>query len=196
VGTTGAALTAGEELRPTGSDRALLTRIATMTGGKMRDTLAGVYDDRGARRFAYKQLSAPLLLLGAIALVTGVGARRLGVPDWLIALWARARARRQAPGGGEESRERAREEVKRGRLAALLSTKERSGGRVNRPGVSVVSPERGGMLAQHSPAPTTKPTATTAPVAIPTTPTTPNAGPAERPLTAAERLVQKRRERR
>ena len=51
VGTTGAVLTAGEELRPTGSDRALLGRITTMTGGKMRDTLAGVYDDRAARRF-------------------------------------------------------------------------------------------------------------------------------------------------
>ncbi len=48
VGTTGAVLSAGEELRPTGSDRLLLARISTMTGGKVRDTLAGLYDDRAA----------------------------------------------------------------------------------------------------------------------------------------------------
>ena len=42
VGTTGAVLTAGEELRPTRIRfRALLARIAELTGGKVRDTLAG-----------------------------------------------------------------------------------------------------------------------------------------------------------
>jgi hypothetical protein len=92
VGTTGAVLTAGEELRPTGSDRALLTRIAQMTGGTMRDTLAGIYDDRAARRFAYSPLAGLLVLLSAIAMLLGVAARRLGVPTFVSAGVARASA--------------------------------------------------------------------------------------------------------
>src|SRR5262249_4414341 len=43
VGTTGTVLSAGEELRPTGTDLALLARIAEFTVGRRRDTLAGIF---------------------------------------------------------------------------------------------------------------------------------------------------------
>lgn len=93
VGTTGAVLSAGEELRPTGSDRLLLSRIAEMTGGKQRDTLAGLFDDRAARRFAYTPITAPLALAAAIAMLLGVGSRRLGMPEWLTRMFGKARER-------------------------------------------------------------------------------------------------------
>jgi hypothetical protein len=87
VGTTTAVLDRGEELRPTGSDRALLERIASMTGGKMRDTLAGAFDDRTARRFSYAPLAPWLSLLAGIALVLAVTARKAALPDRLAALF-------------------------------------------------------------------------------------------------------------
>jgi Ca-activated chloride channel homolog len=99
VGTTGAVLTAGEELRPTGSDLALLTRIAEFSGGKKRDTLAGIFADRAATRFSYKDATQPLLFLAAFGLLLAVAARRLAVPDGVIAFQQRmlARFRRTAP---------------------------------------------------------------------------------------------------
>jgi hypothetical protein len=81
VGTTAAVLDRGEELRPTGSDRALLVRIASMTGGKMRDTLAGAFDDRTAQRFSYAPLAQWLSLLAGIALVLAVAARKMALPE-------------------------------------------------------------------------------------------------------------------
>ncbi len=93
LATTGAVLTAGEELRPTGSDRALLTRIAEVTGGKTRDTLAGIFDDRDAKRFSYFSLTFPLLLAAALSLLFGVAARRLALPDAFSRATARVRAR-------------------------------------------------------------------------------------------------------
>jgi uncharacterized membrane protein len=93
VGTTGAVLSAGEELRPTGSDRALLKRIATLTGGKVRDTLAGIFKDREKRRFAYQDLSSLLVVLAALALLFSVAARRLQFPEAIAGWPARARAR-------------------------------------------------------------------------------------------------------
>ncbi len=89
VGTTGAVLTAGEELRPTGSDLALLGRIADFTGGKRRDTLAGVFADRAARRFSYEDITALLVLLAAAGLFTMVAARRFSFPERVVA-WARS----------------------------------------------------------------------------------------------------------
>ncbi|MCL2823997.1 MAG: VWA domain-containing protein [Polyangiaceae bacterium] len=83
VGTTGAVLTAGEELRPTGSDRAMLARISSMTGGKSRDTLAGVFADRSSVRFAYFSLTPWLTALGVSFLLFSVAARRLSVPTWI-----------------------------------------------------------------------------------------------------------------
>jgi uncharacterized membrane protein len=101
VGTTGAVLTAGEELRPTGSDLALLARIAEFTGGKRRDTLAGIFGDRASRRFSYKDATPQLVFLAAFGLLLAVAARRLAVPE-AIAAWpdralAALRARREAP---------------------------------------------------------------------------------------------------
>lgn len=96
VGTTGAVLTHGEELRPTGTDRALLSRIAALTGGKTRDTLAGIFNDRVSRRFAYRSIDDVLLWIAALSLLCGVGARRIALPEWLSGLPARWQQRRQA----------------------------------------------------------------------------------------------------
>lgn len=93
VGTTGAALTAGEELRPTGSDLALLGRIADLTGGKKRGTLAGIFDDRAAKRFSYKDATPPLLMLAAFGLLFAVAARRFALPEPVVAWGARLRTR-------------------------------------------------------------------------------------------------------
>jgi hypothetical protein len=101
VGTTGAVLGAGEELRPTGSDLALLSRIAELTGGKKRDTLAGIFGDRAARRFAYEDLGRTMVVLAALGLLLAVAARRLALPEALMALpgrvMAELRGRRAAP---------------------------------------------------------------------------------------------------
>jgi uncharacterized membrane protein len=105
LGIAGAALNAGEELRPTGTDRALLARIAELSGGKLRDTLAGVFNDRPPRRFAYSSESALLALLSAFGLLAMVTARRLSLPESVSALPARVAARRTAR--REERRERA-----------------------------------------------------------------------------------------
>lgn len=79
--TTAAVLTAGEEMRPTGSDRALLNRISAMTDGKTRDTLAGVFADRASLRFAYDSLTPWLSALAAAFLLASVAARRLSLPS-------------------------------------------------------------------------------------------------------------------
>jgi uncharacterized membrane protein len=84
LGTTAAALSAGEELRPTGTDRGLLRRITQVTGGKMRDTLAGIFADRDALRFAYQNLNQLLVLLAAAFLLLAVAARRLAMPDFVV----------------------------------------------------------------------------------------------------------------
>src|SRR5262249_7667592 len=83
LGTTAAALSAGEELRPSGTDRGLLRQITRVTGGKMRDPLAGIFADRDALRFAYQNLRQWLVLLTACFLLLGVASRRLAVPDFV-----------------------------------------------------------------------------------------------------------------
>jgi hypothetical protein len=103
VGTTAAVLDRGEELRPTGSDRALLVRITSMTGGKMRDTLAGVFDDRSARRFSYAPLARWLTLLAGVALVLAVAARKAGVPDAVARRVARSPAHVTQPPSRQRS---------------------------------------------------------------------------------------------
>ena len=203
VGTTGAALHAGEELRPTGSDRALLARIATMTGGRFRDTLAGAFDDRAARRFAYTPLTSPLLVLAAAALLFGVAARRLGVPAFVqTAVQRMSEARRQAH---DQRAARVRAEaiaLERARELDRLRANVIAARRAATPGDANA---RGGSILDRAP-----PAAPGAPAHdrpwVPPGPLqgqAPGAGapggaapPAERPLTAAERLAQKRRERR
>jgi len=94
--TTGAVLTLGDELRPTGTDRGLLRRIAEQSGGKMRDTLAGVFLDRDAERFAYTPLTSWLVCVAAFGLLLAVSVRRLSVPPALEQAVARWRAPRPA----------------------------------------------------------------------------------------------------
>jgi Ca-activated chloride channel family protein len=96
LGIAGAALNAGEELRPTGTDRALLARIAELSGGKVRDTLAGIFNDRPPRRFAYSSESRLLALAAALALLGMVTARRLSLPERVSKLPARVAERRSA----------------------------------------------------------------------------------------------------
>jgi hypothetical protein len=196
VGTTGAVLTAGEELRPTGSDRVLLSRIAQMTGGKVRDTLAGIYDDRASRRFAYTPLGSPLVLIAAIAMLMGVAARRLGTPAFFTAAAARASAlarasrpeARRAAHDAEVARARARAD-EQARTNALLLDRKRT--------AAANAPPRGpGILGNIPKADVPPPIVQTA-----LTPPPPQASPGpgatspERQLTAAERLAQRRRER-
>ena len=92
VSTTGAVLTAGEELRPTGSDRALLSRISSITDGKPRDTLAGIFQDRSALRFAYWSLTPWLVAFASLFLLLSVAARRLSMPAFVAELPRKVRA--------------------------------------------------------------------------------------------------------
>jgi Ca-activated chloride channel family protein len=86
---TAAALSAGEELRPTGTDRGLLRQVTQVTGGKVRDTLAGIFSDREAVRFAYENLNQFLAIVAASFLLLGVASRRLAIPDFALQAPAR-----------------------------------------------------------------------------------------------------------
>ncbi|HEY8087328.1 MAG TPA: VWA domain-containing protein [Polyangiaceae bacterium] len=192
VGTTGAVLSAGEELRPTGSDRVLLARIAAMTGGKVRDTLAGLFDDRAARRFAYKSIVPWLAVVSALAMLLMVAARRAGVPDVLAGFAAKTKAYREVAAArrAERTAEAARVQAMvaedQQRLRDAIVARRRREGVVPRDLPS----------APFTPPPTAplppSPGAVSPPPAAPAAP----APPAERQLTAAERLALKRRERR
>jgi uncharacterized membrane protein len=190
AGTIGAVLTAGEELRPTGSDRVLLGRIAAMTGGKTRDTLAGLFDDRAARRFAYKALTPWLLLSSALAMLLMVAARRAGVPDVVSSLAARIRSSREASAARRREREAdaARAQV----MAAQEQLRLRDAIAARRQ--RDASPPRELPSVPFDP----RPPAAHRPPGIPQPPSVsgPSAPTPERPLTAAERLALKRRERR
>ena len=94
--TTGAVLSLGDELRPTGTDRGLLRRIAEQSGGKLRDTLAGIFHDRDAVRFAYTPLSSFLLWIAGLTLLLAVAARRLSLPEGFERAWAWATTPRPA----------------------------------------------------------------------------------------------------
>jgi Ca-activated chloride channel family protein len=190
VGTTGAVLTTGEELRPTGSDRALLERIAGLTGGRVRDTLAGLFDDRAGRRFAYRSVVPPLILVAAIAMLLAVAARRVGVPDVLsaaakrVGTWRQEGARRQAERDAQQAREQQAAIAEQQRLRDVILARRQTGAQ----GGQELRP-----MAVPAPAPVATPARPAA--AVPPTPTAPGA-PVERPLTAAEKLALKRRERR
>jgi Ca-activated chloride channel homolog len=95
--TTGAVLTIGDELRPTGTDRGLLRRITEQNGGKLRDTLAGIFLDRDAERFAYSSLGPWLIGITALGLLLAVSARRLTVPEFMERAWDDFQAPRKAP---------------------------------------------------------------------------------------------------
>ncbi len=198
VGTTGAVLTAGEELRPTGSDLALLTRIAELTGGKRRDTLAGIFADRAATRFSYKDATAPLIFLAAFGLLFAVAARRLAIPDGVVAFqqrfFARFRrtAKRPAHAGAPDATST---------MGALLDAKDR--GTLSREEPRAASPHvdirpAPGAMPPRVPAATMTglPAKRVSPGAPPTArPAQPKPGrpPETRPLTAAEILLARRR---
>jgi hypothetical protein len=187
VGTTGAVLSAGEELRPTGTDRALLTRIASMTGGKVRDSLDGVYLDRATKRFAYTPLSFPLIIFAAATLFLGVAARKLAWFDGIVAAWA-AMKRRRAGANDARSTSHVRDDRHAAETtAALLDTKARTQTK---------------MPAHHDPASALRPapmasvpspTPAAAPVVSPRKDAPPPSSRAGRKLTAAEILLEKRR---
>jgi uncharacterized membrane protein len=77
VGTAGALLSSGDELEPTGTDHALLDRIARLTGGRTRTSLDGVFADRPHSRRSFRLLSPWLAALGALAMLLSAAARRL-----------------------------------------------------------------------------------------------------------------------
>ncbi len=175
LGTTAAALSAGEELRPTGTDRGALRQITTVTSGKMRDTLAGIFSDREALRFAYQNLNQLLAVLAASFLLLGVASRRLAVPDFVsyasagVGTWlARPKKRRASRTGAPPNQSPG--------LEALRQAKARS------------EAERPAPTAERLPDPIIVPArpATTARVATPSRP------PA-RQATAAEILLARRK---
>jgi uncharacterized membrane protein len=81
VGTTGAVLSAAVELEPTGTDHALLARIARTTGGKVLGNLNGLFADRPADRRAFRTLLPWLAMSSATMLLLAVAARRLSPPE-------------------------------------------------------------------------------------------------------------------
>ncbi|MBK8253461.1 MAG: VWA domain-containing protein [Polyangiaceae bacterium] len=210
LGTTGAVLTAGEELRPTGTDNALLGRIADLTGGKKRDTLAGIFGDRATKRFSYKDATPTFILLAAIGLLLAVAARKLALPEGLLtAVLKPFKAKpREAPQTGPERNPDAM-------LGALLDAKNRGQTAPSQQGPSVhnaPSVWQGSPGAPQRPiGPYTTPQAgprQQAPWQSPQTPHLPSATsppaqsqgepPAEgpkshRPLTAAEILLARRK---
>jgi hypothetical protein len=163
-----------------------------MTGGKMRDTLAGVYDDRAARRFAYTPIGSALVLAAALAMLLGVAARRLGTPAFVtkLAAYARSAPERRAAKEAARARERMRaaEQVKT--QAALVERKRAAAANAPQPqGPGILG--NLGALPKGPPPPLTP----LPPMPPPEAPGPPLPAP-DRPLTAAERLAQKRRERR
>jgi Ca-activated chloride channel family protein len=187
VGTIGAVLGAGEELRPTGSDRVLLSRIAATTGGRVRDTLAGLFDDRAARRFAYRSLVPLLAFVAALMMLLAVTARRFGVPDFLTTLGARARAWR------EDGARRRAENAQAAARAQLVALEEQHRLR----DAIVARRQREAQATRELPSVPLPPTPSAeTPMAPPAAPAAAPTTAAERPLTAAERLALKRRERR
>lgn len=167
VGTAGAVLTVGEELRPTGSDRALLRRLAQLSGGELRDTLAGVFAARDLRRFAYRSLTQALLVWAALLLLCAVAARRLALPAALALLPTRLAARRAAR---HAARRAARDTASRDRspsntAGALLAT-------------------RRAARAQPATTPQRAPSVPSLPLAAPPARATPAAGDRRPPLSA------------
>jgi uncharacterized membrane protein len=185
VATSGAVLTAGDELRPTGTDHAVLNRIAELTGGKRRDTLAGIFRDRAVKRFAYEDITTPLLWLAAFALLLAVAARRLAFPD-ARSPWAALKAHIHRPAASPPAGDPT------ATLEQLLAAKQ--GERAARP---ARRPEARARDEAPTPAPShvDLPTAATPPPAPSATPATPPSDGA-RPLSAVEILLARRKNKR
>ncbi|MEO6599849.1 MAG: hypothetical protein ABIQ16_08265, partial [Polyangiaceae bacterium] len=200
LGTTAAALSAGEELRPTGTDRGLLRQITRVTGGKVRDTLAGIFADRDALRFAYQSLNQWLVVLAAAGLLLGVASRRLAVPEFVgiaasnASVWlGELRLPKSATDRAEQR------SAQRERLDALRQAKAR--------GEGTRAPGSGAPLEPFSPVPRPEPQVRAPdstpsfsrssqpppPAKAPGTPASPAQRAGERTATAAEILLARRR---
>lgn len=140
VGATGAVLSSGEELRPTGTDHALLARVADFTGGKTRTTLDHVFDDRASRRFAHKDASPQLLFASALLLLFAVAARKLGIPEGFVDWWHKRGEKREPV-----AQAAARPAPGSATLAALKGAKA---GALPRPGGSQVARVDAGVGAE------------------------------------------------
>ncbi|MFP6686386.1 MAG: hypothetical protein VB934_16825, partial [Polyangiaceae bacterium] len=197
VATSGAVLSKGEELRPNGSDLAMLDRLSALTGGKRRDTLAGLFHDRGKRRFAYDSVSWLLVLIAAAAMLLMVAARRLAIPagayDWLERLRGQARESARIQDEQEAERRHGAQQT----LGKLLSN-------TSRPSHQASSANVEPQAAPMTPLPTvwpSPPSPATAPRArapqqndAPAVSLPPSSRRAAgRPLTGAEILLQRRR---
>ena len=200
VATAGAALSTGEELRPTGTDRALLGRIAELSGGKLRDTLAGIFNDRPVRRFAYESLSAPLALLAALGVLLMVTARRLALPASVVALPARLRDARSVRLQREHEKKRQRPEPPSPTLEVLKEAKSR-GREQTLPAHAPLANERSAPIAGGPPrasslSATARPSSNGTRAPAPHTSAEPPAsGPSSRPRSAAEILLARRKHR-
>lgn len=199
VATTGAVLSAGEELRPTGTDRGLLTRVAEITGGQVRDTLAGIFKERSVKRFAYTSLTPPLLLLAALALLAGVAARKLALPERLGSMPERLRARLRARGARKEAQAQARAEEAKAATATLGALRERKqerGAELPHPRVVTDAPPPSVPRFGH-PTHAARPVPLPPPAASPAPSAEPAPAPASsRQMSAAEILLARRRGRR
>ncbi|WP_437914621.1 VWA domain-containing protein [Sorangium sp. So ce302] len=230
VGTTGAAMTAGEELRPTRSDLSLLRRIAEFTGGKRRDTLAGIFEDRASKRFAYRDATPSLVFFAALALLLAVAARRLALPEAAAAWLARAGERLRAARWGAaaepaaagatvgallSARERGRERREGAQAGPALRDDGRGGGEPagtmpgrTAPPAGAPGPQPGSAASWPQPGSWPPPGPTVGPLpgsAAGPQPAPPGSGhatgagraaPEGRPLTAAEKILARRRGRR
>ena len=199
VATTGAVLSAGEELRPTGTDRGMLTRIAEITGGQVRDTLAGIYQERSAKRFAYTSLVPPLLFLAALTLLFGVAARKLALPERLSALPGRLQSRLREREARREARARARAAETQSSATTLGALRERKlerGAELARPTVATDAPPPSVPRFGHPPPPP-RPVAAPPPATAHPPGAAPDAPPPSvRAMSAAEILLARRRGRR
>ena len=171
LATTGAALSAGEELRPTGTDRGELARIAEVSGGRVRDTLAGIFSERETKRFAYDPLSPLLSLLAGGLLLSAVASRRLALPE---------RRKRKRKPERVPARDSGRSEGTLGRLRDVKARRDAE--------LVPAEPEPIPRAPIHAPLPTQKPRE-----APPETSTPRDAAP--RRKTAAEILLERRRSR-
>lgn len=194
--TTGAVLTLGDELRPTGTDRGTLRRITEQSGGKLRDTLAGIFLDRDAERFAYFPLAPWLLSTAALGLLLSVASRRLSVPEVLERAWASLGAPRPAtPAAPAEEKPRGATAVSA--LARLRTKKTAEAPSATAPDpVSAPPPASMPRFARPTAAPPVRDAGppSSASTTSATTSNEPSPGAARAP-TAAEILLARRRNR-
>jgi uncharacterized membrane protein len=192
LGTTAAALSAGEELRPSGTDRGLLRQLTRVTGGKVRDTLAGVFGDRDALRFAYQNLHQWLLVLCAGCLLLGVASRRLAVPDVVHSAANATRSWLAARGQPAPTPTRGAKPGSSASVEALRQAKTRT--EVARSAPSVAFEDRPHFARPSQPPPSaTSATSATSPAASDAQTVPRTQRPAARPATAAEILLARRR---